>query len=85
MSRARKPKFRAGQFVVVRSSAAGMPTVVRIDSGYCQMYSYWQMYTGTHSGPVGDIVASYYERELRPLTARERGPSAAGKRRGARK
>jgi len=65
------PKFSVGQIVATRTRDPHYFRVAEIYSAAHFLYRGW--YTDTH----------YPEQELRPLTASEIGPSAAGKRRGA--
>jgi hypothetical protein len=67
-----KPKFRVGQFVVIRSTAAGMPAIARIDD--CE----GRVYRCTQLGPIGDLEQFLRRSEIRPLTAREIGPRRKG-------
>lgn len=65
----REGPFRIGQFVVQRNCGAGMPIVLRVDDLEGRLLSC------TNLGPVGDMTKIYRKREVRSLTARERGPA----------
>ena len=65
MSGARKPKFSVGQVVMLKESA-------------CPIKLLCPFIEDTYHDEYGN---EYHRHELRPLTAKERGPSAAGKRR----
>ena len=71
MSGARKPKFRVGQVVAEIGESVYFCVEEVISDG-----------AGDYFYDVGTLMR-WDESNLRPLTAREIGPSAAGKRRGA--